>query len=357
MSNLPSNEVRPINPDIASVRISPIEEQSALGLCVEAIATRTLASWAPIHRAWIELALLQQGALLFRGFDVRSVGDFEQFIAGTSDKWTHYREAATPRSPVTLNIATSTEYPSRERILLHNENSHCTTWPSKIYFWCEQPAESGGETPIADCRRMYTRIDDVIRNKFVQHGILYVRNFTPGLGIPWQKSLNCQSQSDVECYAREQDMKAEWLGEDHLRLQYVRPATVRHRLTAEPIWFNHGTFFNLWALKPTLREALLEATSQTGVPYDTFFGNGEPLTQELVEYLMRCYECETLTWRWRQGDVLLLDNMLVAHGRMPFVGKRRVLTGMADPVHYRNSASALSASEPLAKKLCSAATL
>jgi alpha-ketoglutarate-dependent taurine dioxygenase len=328
--------------NVESVKISHIEKETSFGLCLEPIKGIDLTSWASVHKEWIEFTLQRAGALLFRGFDVRSVDDFERFIVATSGMWTHYREAATPRTAITQNIATSTEYPAGERILLHNENSHCTTWPGKIYFWCEHPAESGGETPIADCRKLYNRIEAVVRQKFIERSILYVRNFTPGLGIPWEKSLNCRTKSEVESYSQKQGMKAEWISGDHLRLEYLRPAVIGHPVTRELIWFNHATFFNIWAVKPDLRKMLLETTGLSSVPYNTFFGDSEPLTEELVGYLMDCYDRETVTWPWRQGDILLLDNMLIAHGRMSFTGKRRVLTGMADSIHYKNPSLTLS---------------
>jgi alpha-ketoglutarate-dependent taurine dioxygenase len=38
---------------------------------------------------------------------------------------------------------------------------------------------------------------------------------------------------------------------------------------------------------------------------------------------------------WRQGDILLIDNMLTAHARNPFTGPRKVVVAMADP-HTRD---------------------
>lgn len=336
------NDLSVLYTDHGSVRILPMDEKHLLGLSIEAVRSTELASWALVHRGEIEAALKQRGALLFRGFTVRSVAEFEQFVASSSDRWAQYREASTPRLAVSENVSTSTEYPARERIFLHNENSHCTSWPKKIYFWCEHMADSGGETPIADCRKIYNRIDEGIRIKFIQNRILYIRNFTLGLGISWQNAFNCRSKVELESYAHEQHMAAEWINNDHLKIQYVRPAVICHPNTKELVWFNHGTFFNFWALKPSLRNMLLEANLRDQVPYDTAFGSGEPISEDMVRHLMACYESETLIWKWQQGDVLLLDNMLMAHGRMPFTGKRRVLTGMADPVEYTDPALAIS---------------
>jgi Taurine catabolism dioxygenase TauD, TfdA family len=35
---------------------------------------------------------------------------------------------------------------------------------------------------------------------------------------------------------------------------------------------------------------------------------------------------------WRDGDLLLVDNVRTAHSREPFTGPREVLVGLADPV-------------------------
>ena len=40
------------------------------------------------------------------------------------------------------------------------------------------------------------------------------------------------------------------------------------------------------------------------------------------------YDC-AVSFAWRRGDVLMLDNMLVAHGRATFKGDRRVVVAMA----------------------------
>jgi len=40
---------------------------------------------------------------------------------------------------------------------------------------------------------------------------------------------------------------------------------------------------------------------------------------------------------WETHDVLLLDNMLVCHGRKPYKGERTILVAMGDQLARRNA--------------------
>lgn len=282
-------------------------------------------------RSWIDGLLRERGALLFRGFDLAGREAFERFIEVTSTgRWAEYREAATPRTAVTEKLATSTEYPPERRIYLHNENSHCTSWPLKIYFLCEVTPEQGGETPIADCRRVLERIDPAVRQRFAERGWMYIRNFRRGLGFDWRQVFACQTPAEVEDYCRRNDMTAEWRGEQ-LRVRYVRPAVRRHPVTGEAIWFNHGTFFHASTLEPEIREILLAELDEEDLAYHTCYGDGGAIEPEVMDHLRQAYDRETVCFPWRRGDLFMLDNMVMAHGRRPYRGERRVIVGMTDP--------------------------
>lgn len=330
------------------VEVSPLKEGESLPLLVRCReAGVDLAGWAEERRAALEAALLKHGGVLLRGFRVDGTGGFEAAIAATSDRWAEYREAATPRTEVTRRIATSTDYPADQAIFLHNENSHCDTFPRKVYFHCVRPAGRGGETPVADCRRVLAalteRLDPAALRRFREHGIMYVRNFGDVLGFPWQEVFKSDTREGVEAYCREAGIQAEWLdgdagdtgGSDRLRTRYVRPAVIRHPLTGEESWFNHGTFFHVSSLDPEVREVMLETFAEEDLPYNTYYGDGSPIEPDTLDVLRQAYHRETVAFPWQAGDVLMLDNLLVAHGRSPFEGERRVLVGMAEPVNSR----------------------
>jgi alpha-ketoglutarate-dependent taurine dioxygenase len=292
-----------------------------------------LSDWAQANRDLIEERLLRHGALLFRGFEIADAGGFERFIRATSGEWTQYREPATPRSQVSENIYTSTEYPAEHAIFLHNENSHCASWPLKIYFLCLAPAASGGETPIADCRKVLSRISPRVRERFIEKKVMYVRNFGDGLGFPWQDVFNTTRQAEVAEYCRRADMDFEWKQDGaRLRIRYVRPAVARRPQSGEMVWFNHATFFHISTLEPATRAALLSVLPEEDLPYNTYYGDGSPIEASVMDELRSAYLQETISFPWRRGDVLFLDNMLMAHGRAPYTGPRKVLVGMADAV-------------------------
>ncbi|ORA24206.1 hypothetical protein BST12_05315 [Mycobacterium angelicum] len=290
-----------------------------------------LVPWLHEHSEIWEAALRDSGALLFRGFGIDSPVALNRCIVATSEEWASYRERATPRTAVGDNIFTSTEYPAREVIQLHNENSHCTSWPLKLYFCCVTASATGGETPLADCRNVLAAIPSAIRDEFAERGWRYRRHF--GLfGFSWQEVFASADRDQVEAYCRENAMDVEWGRDDSLTVTYARPAIHVHPVTGEPVWFNHGLFFNPYSLTPEVREVLLESVGVEGLPYNTTYGDGEAVPHAVLQEIDRAYREQTRTFPWQPGDLLFVDNMLVAHGRRPFTGDRRVLVGMADPV-------------------------
>lgn len=315
------------------VRTEPLRQETELPLLVQpAVEGVDLIAWAAAHRDWIEERLLRHGGLLFRGFGMDSPEDLERFVAAVAGETLEYRERSSPRSQVAGNIYTSTDHPADQTIFFHNENSYQNAWPRKIFFFCYIPSPKGGETPIADTRRVYERIPADIRRRFEERGVMYVRNFRPGVGLAWQTVFQSDDRAYVEDYCRDAGLEAEWRDGDALRVRSVRPAVVRHPKTGEPIWFNHGTFFHVSTLEEPVRKALLAQFAEEDLPSNTYYGDGSPIEPEVLDALREAYRQEAVIFPWQKGDVLLLDNMMAAHAREPFEGPRKILVGMAEPV-------------------------
>jgi alpha-ketoglutarate-dependent taurine dioxygenase len=289
-----------------------------------------LLAWLGQNRQHIQEKLQRDGAILFRGFDVSSVDKFEQVITAACGQALRYTERSSPRSEVKGNVYTSTDYPPAYRIFLHNENSYARTWPQKLLFCCITPSTERGETPIADTRRVYDRIDPKIRDRFIAKKVMYVRNFSPGLGLAWSTVFGTTDRGEVEAYCRTAGYETEWLDTERLRTRRVGQAVARHPKTGETTWFNHATFFHVSTLEPAVRDALLAQFEEDELPNNTYYGDGTPIEASVMDHLRDAYEQETVSFPWEQGDVLMLDNMITAHARAPFAGERKILVGMTD---------------------------
>jgi alpha-ketoglutarate-dependent taurine dioxygenase len=317
----------------ALVKIGRLFPDGELPLLVEpAVAGVDLAGWATANRALLDEKLLHHGGILFRGFNIHEPEELEKTIQAVSGESLEYRERSSPRTAVSGNIYTSTDYPPSHPIFLHNENSYQSQWPLKIFFLCRQAAQTGGATPIADCRRVLQHIDPEIRERFARQGWMYVRNFGDGFGLSWHTVFQTTDKAKVEEHCHKSGIETEWKEGDRLRTRAVRPALARHPKTGEALWFNHATFFHISTLEPDIRAALLEEFDESELPTNTFYGDGSPIEPEVMDHLRQAYGRETVSFLWQKGDLLLLDNMMVAHGRSPFSGARQVLVGMAEAV-------------------------
>lgn len=289
-----------------------------------------LADWAGQNRAWVEATLHQAGALLFRGFGSGDVDEFQRFMQQASGELLPYTYRSSPRTQVKGNVYTSTEYPADQRIPFHTEMSYTRTWPMKIGFLSLVVARTQGETPIADTRRVYRRIPAAIRERFERLGVMYVRNYTPWLDLPWQNVFQTEDRAEVDAFCAAAGIQAEWVSDEHLRTRQICQGVEAHPVTGETVWMNQAHLFHVSSLDPAVVEMMLEEFGEENLPRNTCFGDGSPIGEEVFAAVRDAFDAEALVFPWETGDVLLLDNMLMAHARSPFTGERRVVVGMAE---------------------------
>lgn len=315
------------------VQTRPLRAEGALPLLVEpAVAGVDLLQWAEDHRDQVHQWLHRDGAVLFRGFAGLAgdgVAAFQRLAATISPALKEYKERSSSRTRVSDFVYTSTEYPADHPIFLHNENSYQKSWPERLFFYCAVAPTVGGETPIADCRRMHGAIAPEIIATFKAKGVMYLRNFNNRLGLPWQEVFQTDDRAVVEAHCQASGLSVEWLPDNGLRTRAVRPLVDRHPITGEATWFSHVVFFNVATFEPGVRATLEAAYAPEELPNHTYYGDGSPIEPEVIAHLQAVYRQEEVAFPWQQGDVLMIDNMLTAHGRRPFQGPRRILLAMA----------------------------
>jgi alpha-ketoglutarate-dependent taurine dioxygenase len=315
--------------DQALIRTSYFQPDNRLPLIVEPSTEDVdLLDWAGKNREWIEARLHECGGILFRGFDVCSESEFKQFAVTICTDMISYANFYRPEDNKG-NSRTAVSYPASKKIIWHNEDNptHCY-WPTYIMFYCLKPASQGGETPIVDCRRVLDLIDTKVKERFIEKGVMYVNNFWPRSN-PWQNVFGTSERAQVQEYCRKTFMEFEWLDRDRLRARCVRPAIVRHPKTGEMIWFNCAHLHHLALRNPEERKFLLLMYETEGLPTNCFYGDGSEIEDFVMDEVSNIYSREEVVFPWRERDILLLDNMLVAHGRNPFVGAREHYVAMS----------------------------
>jgi alpha-ketoglutarate-dependent taurine dioxygenase len=280
-------------------------------------------------REQLEAQLLRVGAVLLRGFTLRSALDLREFASSFGAPLASYEFASTPRRKVAAGVYSSTEYPAHQSIPLHNEQSYTRSWPSRLWFACLKPAAEGGATPIADSRRVFERIPPSIRSAFRERGLLYVRNYGEHLDVPWQRVFGTDDQSAVEQYCAEHSIECSWKANGGLRTAQRCQAVLEHPRTGESVWFNQAHLFHVSSLPDAARRSLLETVGEAELPRNVYYGDGAALEEQSLAAVRRAYDELSVSFPWHAGDVLMVDNLLVAHGREPFRGDRKVVVAMA----------------------------
>lgn len=276
----------------------------------------------------LQALLTRAGGVLFRGFGATEA-EFAD-VVGVLCEPLPYVYRSTPRTEVGERIYTATEYPAAREIPMHCENAYQRDWPLRLFFFCDRTARRGGETPLADVARVTDALDPALVYRFARKRVMYVRNYRPGLDLPWQTVFQTDERSEVERYCVAHDIAWEWLEGDVLRTRQVCDALATHPVTGRQLWFNQAHLFHVSSLPAPVRDAMLAVYPSDELPRHALFGDGSPIDEADLEGVRAAFAAHTVTFPWHTGDVLILDNMAFAHGRRPFEGERRVLVAMGD---------------------------
>jgi alpha-ketoglutarate-dependent taurine dioxygenase len=294
-----------------------------------------LAEWAAANRAQLEADLLKHGAILFRGFGIDSPAAFERAAqAMCPELFSEYGDL--PREGVGVKVYGATPYPPDKAILFHNEGSHLPNWPRKQFFLSLVVAEQGGETPLLDVREVYRKLDPELLEKFRTKGLTYIRNFVPGVDVPWQEFFKTEDRTKVEELCRQEGMTCEWTAGGGLRVSQHTRAVWKHPKTGEPIFFNQIQLHHPYCLGEDLRASMRSLFKDEDLPRNVHFGDGTPIDDATMEYIDKLYWELCVAFPWQVGDMIMVDNMLVAHARKPYVGPRKICVAMGEMVRGKD---------------------
>jgi alpha-ketoglutarate-dependent taurine dioxygenase len=294
--------------------------------------TADAVAWLTGNLPAVRAELARSGCLLIRGLPVRTTADFAAVRDVLLPQRAGYREKATPRSDYGHGVFSSTDLPASQPIQLHNENSYTLEFPGLLLFGCLDAPDDGGATTVGDMRAALRLLPSALRDRFTETGWLLVRNYSEMAGLPWPTSFATEDRGAVEAYCRANTVGHEWLGDGSLRTRQRRSAVITHPVTGDRVWFNHVAFWNKWTLDPEVREVLEDTFGDDGLPFGTYFGDGEPLTEADAAALNEVYDAVTMRESWQPGDLMLVDNILCAHGRESFRGTRKIVVSMGEPV-------------------------
>jgi hypothetical protein len=285
-------------------------------------------------RARLDDALLRSGALLFRGWRLASLEDFSAFVtafSGTEARF-GYAGGASPRKGLGgKGLYSSTEYPPDMWLGLHNELSYAGVQPRRLFFFCQVAAQTGGETTLADSRRILAALDPALLEEFRGRKLKYIRNLSPvaGSGYGWPDAFETHDPAEAEARARALGAEVEWRSGGVMRVGQIRPATAFHPATGEEVWFNQADGFHPSALSPSAyAEQLALCGSEEDFRLNVTFADGGLIPLAALAHIREALRAQTIPHRWREGDIVLLDNHLAAHGRAPFTGPRKIALAM-----------------------------
>lgn len=289
------------------------------------------AAWVAEHRDELTERLLRDGAVLVRGLGIADAAAIGRVSGVLSDATVPEREAFARREPLGDEVFSSLAWPPDQPMCMHHELSYGLEFPRLLVMGCLVAPEEGGVTALADGREVLRALPEPIVRRFSEHGWLLTRCYNDLVGVPWQEAFGSTDNAAVEQYCRDNRIEFEWQPDGGLRTRERRSAVLRHPETGDAVWFNQIAFLNESTMDEAVRDYLVAEFGADGLPFNTFSGDGEPVGADVVATINDVYDAATIREPWQRGDLLLVDNIRMAHSREPYEGDREIGLVLAGP--------------------------
>lgn len=272
------------------------------------------------------------GALIIRGLPLRTDRDFDSFVRAFDLPNFPYEKSLSNAVRVnrTERVFTANEAPPETFIPLHHEMAQTPLYPERLFFFCEEAAESGGATPLCHSGLLWERLESAepaFSRDCKEHGLKYTHVMPPendaasGLGRSWRSTFSVETREEAEARMYSLGYSWEWLDNECLRTTTpVLPAMLETPSAKGTI----KTFFNqLIAAFYGWRDSRNDPSRAITL------GNGDSIDPADIHAATELAETCTFDIPWQNGDVALVDNRVAMHGRKPFKGTRKVLASLA----------------------------
>lgn len=315
-----------------------------------------LLGWLRDRNGWVRSSLVEHGAILLRGFDVPDARAFEE-VARAVEPNLRNDFFGTPDNRRTDFAFPASEVSGIYPIGQHCEMSYLAEPPRLLFFGCVVPPRSGGETPLADFRRVIEDLDPEVVRRFEQGGIRIVRNFRGAeerrrlWTLPrWERFFGTDDRKEAEALCQAEGMEVRWMPGGGAQLIIRQPIFREHPVSGSRVWFNqyiadHLTtsardYRRIYRMRPTLRHflswqlvlgvsVLKRLSPSSTLAFLCTYADGTGIPEADMEALRRAVWKRMAIVPWQRGDVLVIDNRSMSHGRMPFTGDREIVACLA----------------------------
>ena len=284
--------------------------------------------WVVNNRESLALALAQHGALLFRGFGIETDFEFDDFIGAFELPNFTYAESLSNavRRNRTERVFTANEAPPSVSIFLHHEMAQTPVYPSKLFFFCEHAQMTGGATPLCRSDVLLAELTKV-RPDFVaaceQLGVRYSNtmpledDLASGQGRSWRSTLSVAETAAAEEKLTGLGYSWQWQDDQSLRVTTPSLPAVRTLDDGRKVFFNQLiAAFRGWK------------DARNSAEKSICFGDSSAIDAADMAVAIALADELSFDMPWQSGDVALVDNFLVMHGRRPFEGERRILASL-----------------------------
>ena len=299
---------------------------------LRAEATGDASGWAAEHRDALRAVVAEHGAVLVRGLGLHSPAEIIEVFRRLATTLMSEKEAFAPRRVYTDGVYSSATWPANQQMCMHHELSYRLEVPSLMLFACLSAPTDGGATAVSDSPTVLDALPKDLAERFERDGWLLARSYNDEIGATLAEAFGTEERGAIESYCRDNAIELAWQPDGGLRTRQRRSAVVRHPKSGRRCFFNQIAFLNEWTIAAEIREYLVDVYGAEGLPFNTSFGTGEPLTEEIVELINAVYDAQTVREPWQSGDLMLVDNIRTAHSREAYDGPREILVGMAEPV-------------------------
>lgn len=293
----------------------------------------------------------RSGAVLLRGLPIADTAQAEQLLLALGVRFDDdYLGGASPRSRISDHFFTSTEAPAPYIISFHTEMCYLRQRPGKIFFYCITEPGRYGETPIFDCAGIFADLPKAMQDKIEHLGMRYRRYFGTrkarffNVYKTWMEAFHAQTRAEAEQACRQQGLEFEWQPDGSLVTHAQMPGLMidphsGRKCISLTLYNGVAAPYDLskfaHRLNPIVRLGLSSFIRLQYAKRDVFmrtlWGDGTPISEDETKTMIDAAWANSTLFRWRQGDLLILDNIRCGHGRLNVIKPRRIAAALGDP--------------------------